>query len=121
MQVDALTALQKARELDEDDPEILGILGYYYARSGDKSRAEGLLQDLRALSSRRYVSPTSMALVWVGLGEKDRAFEWLDEAYKMKDPLLSWLKIDSVFEPLRSDRRYFELLKNVNLETGDYE
>ncbi len=121
MQVDALTAIHKARELDKNDPEILGVLGYYYARSGDKGRAEELLQDLRRLSGRRYVSPTAVALIWVGLGEKDRAFEWLDEAHKTKDPLLSWLKIDSVFQPLRSDRRYFQLLKSINLEAGDYE
>ncbi|MFB3905953.1 MAG: tetratricopeptide repeat protein [Acidobacteriota bacterium] len=118
---DAVAALEKARELDKDDPEILGVLGYCYARLGDRRRAEELFQDLQKLSTRRYVSPTSAALVWVGLGEKDRAFEWLDEAYKTKDPLLSWLKIDSVFEPLRSDRRYFVLLKNINLEAGDYE
>jgi TolB-like protein/Flp pilus assembly protein TadD len=121
MQQEALSALEKARELDRDDPEILGVLGYCCARSGNKHRANELLQQLHALSNRRYVSPTSVALIWIGLGEKDRAFEWLDEAYKMKDPLLSWLKIDNLFEPLRSDRRYFQLLKNINLESGDYE
>lgn len=118
---DAIASLQTARDLDKDDPEILGVLGYSYARAGDRSRAEGLLRQLRGLSSRRYVSPTSVAIVWVGLGEKDRAFEWLDEAYKTKDPLLSWLKVDTIFEPLRSDRRFFELLKSINLESGEYE
>jgi hypothetical protein len=57
-----------------------------------------------------------IALIYVGLGQKDQAFKWLEEAYEKSDNLLVYLKVSSEFDSLRSDPRFTELLKKVGLE-----
>jgi tetratricopeptide (TPR) repeat protein len=113
---EAVAAFEKARSLPGSNPLVLGALGHGYAVSGNRREAEKLLEELGALSARRYVSPISRALIYIGLGEKDRAFEWLDRAHEDRDPWLAWLQADPIFDDLRGDPRFGILLKTVGLQ-----
>jgi hypothetical protein len=68
------------------------------------------------MSSRRFVSPFCTAVIYVGLGDKMRALDGLEKAYEARSWSLLWLKMDKIFDPLRSDPRFIELLKKVGLD-----
>jgi tetratricopeptide (TPR) repeat protein len=109
---DAIIEFQKARALGEG-PVVLWSLGYGYAVAGKKAEARGVLRELRRQSRDGYVSPYFTAGIYAGLGEKDHAFEWLDKAYEQRDWMQ--LKLDPFLDSLRSDPRFHELLRRVNL------
>ena len=109
----ALAELQKARQQQEDRYEI-PVLGYVYAVSGKRREAQKTLNDLKILSKRRYVFPTDYAIIYAGLGDKDKAFEWLEEGYR-EGGLLTGLKVDPHWDSLRTDSRFADLLKRVGL------
>ncbi|MDA2929903.1 hypothetical protein MYX84_08150, partial [Acidobacteria bacterium AH-259-O06] len=113
MYEEAVAALQKARSLPGANPLVVGVLGYCYALLGKGNKAQQLLDELKERSERRYVSPISIVLIYIGLGEKDRAFEWLEKAHEERDRWLAWLKVDPVFDSLRSDPRFRVLLNKV--------
>ncbi|MBZ5513914.1 MAG: tetratricopeptide repeat protein, partial [Acidobacteriia bacterium] len=90
-----------------------GHLGNAYARAGNKAEAQKLLQKLIELS-KQNLGTWEVALVYAGLGEKDRAFEWLERAYRIHDSGMCWLKVDQPLDPLRSDPRFQALLRRMN-------
>ncbi len=111
---EALTELEAARRLD-DNLEILAALGYAYGRAGRRAEAQRLLDELQGLSATRYVSPMVLALVAVGMGEHGRALGWLEDAYAERAQMLSELKAEPAFDPLRGDPRFADLLRRVGL------
>lgn len=76
-----------------------------------------MLDELNELSKQRYVSPISRTAIHIGLGEKERAFEWLEKAYVERVWVLGMLKVEPMFDPLRSDPRYADLLRRMNLSS----
>lgn len=112
---DAVTNFQKAFEFSEEAPAYLGRLGYTYGLAGRRIEALQILEQLAQLSKRKYVSPFDVALVYVGMGEKDAAFHWLDKALAEHSPQLVFLNWDYKMASLRSDPRYTELLHRVGL------
>ena len=90
-------------------------MGYTYAVCGKRAEALKILEELKALSRRRYVSPSSIALIYVGLGEKDLAFDWLQKAVTDHDIPLPPLRTGEEWASLRSDPRYGELLNRIGL------
>jgi len=112
---EAIAAFNTAKELD-DNPETLVGLGFTFGISGERARAEEILRQLQDLRKKTYVQPVSIALVYIGLGEKDEAFGWLDKAYEEHAQWLSEIKVDPAFDPLRTDARFTDLLKRVGLE-----
>src|SRR5215469_6617901 len=86
------------------------LVGYAYARLNERGRALRALDELTALSKQRYVSSGSFALVYIGLGDKDEAFRWLEKAYEEHSFALAFLKVSPAFDPLRSDSRFDDLL-----------
>jgi len=96
-----------------DAATALGRLGYAYAVSGDRTEATKILKQLQQLSERTFVSPATVALIHIGLGDKNRALEWLEKAYQ--DPTLSFMRVDPRFDPLRDDPRFRDLLLRMNL------
>jgi tetratricopeptide (TPR) repeat protein len=109
---DAILEFQAARELGEG-PVVLWSLGYTYAITGRRVEAGEILKELRQRSRGGYVSPYITAAIYAGLGEKDSAFKWLEKAYEEHDWMQ--LKLDPFLDSLRSDPRFQELLRRMNL------
>jgi tetratricopeptide (TPR) repeat protein len=84
----AIAELQKARSI-EDKPWIVGTLGYAYALSGDNKRARTILKELSQPAEHRRVTPYWSAMVYMALGDRDRAFQWLDRSYEERSPWLA--------------------------------
>jgi len=98
----------------ETQPMATGLLGYAYARIGQKDKAMETLNELNQLASRRFVSPYHQALVYLGLGENSQAIDWLEKAYDKRSPWVIWLKVEPMFDPLRSDPRFQALYHKMN-------
>lgn len=112
----AIASFQKAIPLSGDSPDEPAELGRAYARSGRKAEARKIADDLKEQSKRRYIAPCVIASLYAALGEKDQAFIWLDKAYDAHDFILVMLKVEPMFDDLRSDPRFTVLLKRVGLE-----
>jgi TolB-like protein/DNA-binding winged helix-turn-helix (wHTH) protein/Flp pilus assembly protein TadD len=91
---------------------------YTYAVLGRRANAQKLLGELNEISSEKFVPADAMAQVYTGLGEKAKAFEWLEKGYERHSLGLGGvgLKVDPVWDPLRSDLRFADLLRRVNLQ-----
>jgi TolB-like protein/Tfp pilus assembly protein PilF len=94
----------------------IASLGHAYAMTGRKHEARQILKRLKELSNHGYVSPYHTALVYVGLGEKDKAFMWLEKAHSDHYWMMAFLKVDPRLDPLRSDLRFQDLVRGVGLE-----
>jgi len=86
-----------------------------HARLGERSQALRILDELKGASKQKYVSAYSFAVIYLGLGEKDQAFAWLEKAYEERSFLLPYLKVDPIWDPLRSDPRFADLLRRMGL------
>ena len=84
--------------------------------SGDRGRALTELADLRQRSLNRQAPPFSLALVSLGLGDHPRAMDYREQAYATDSQWLGWLKLDHVFDPLRSEPRFVALLRKLGFE-----
>ena len=115
MYAEATAELKRAVDISKGDPAMIAVLGHIYATSGNRSQAEKLLEQLRQLSGKQYVSPHEMAVIYAGLDQKDLAFEFLSKAVKDHTGRLVFLKVDPLFNGLRSDPRFGELLRQVNV------
>ena len=119
MYKEAIEMLQKAKAL-ENLPERQGRfawLAYAYAVSGKRGEAEKMLSELKEIAKQpnRYIPPYNFALIYAGLGDKDQAFACLEKAYEEHSQNLAQLKTQSMFDSLRSDPRFTDLLRRVNL------
>jgi TolB-like protein len=97
-------------------PDSLGHLGNAYARGGKPAAARKTIAELQKTVIKDGVGRYEIALVYAGLGEKQDAFKWLEEAYKAHDVGLLYLKIDPCLDPLRSDARFDDLVRRVGLD-----
>ncbi len=109
----AIPELQKAREISGGAKFALAALGHAYALAGRKREAQELLDQLNEQSKHGYVGAYNIALIHLGLGENDRAFEWLDKAYEERSNWLSYVKVEPRLDPLRSDPRFNELVRRI--------
>jgi tetratricopeptide (TPR) repeat protein len=92
-------------------------LGYGYAVTGRMAEAHGVLDKLNELSKQKYVSPIWRVKIYAGLVEKDKAFEWLEKAYEDHSIVsVGYIKTNPMFDPLRSDPRFADLLRRTNLQ-----
>jgi serine/threonine-protein kinase len=111
---EAVAELETARRLD-DNLEIVAALGNVHGLAGRRREAQQALDELQDLSRTRYVSPMLGALIAVGMGEHDEAFGWLEKAYEDRAQMMSELKAEAAFDPLRPDPRFADLLRRVGL------
>ena len=109
----AILAFQKSIPLSGDSPDELASLGLAYALSGKSAEARKILEELRQRSKRKYLSPTVIAGLHAALGERDQAFASLDKAYDERDFLLILLRVEPMFDQLRPDPRFTDLLRRV--------
>jgi len=116
MYVEALAELQEGLRLSGGTPQILGWLGRAYGISGQREEAQKALRELEQQSKQRYVDPFGLALVSLGLGETEQAFEWLEKAREDRSFwLIYFIRVATVMEGIRSDPRFAELLRRMNL------
>jgi hypothetical protein len=95
----------------------LGGLGYVLAVAGHRSEAMKILEELLTQAKQRYVQSQEISGIYTGLGDKDKAFEFLEKAYEEKTAgSILLLKVAPWLDPLRSDPRFIELLGKVGLE-----
>ncbi|MCI0418453.1 MAG: tetratricopeptide repeat protein, partial [Acidobacteria bacterium] len=109
---EAMSELNKAAELSRY--RALSELGYTFAVLGERSKARKALAELQEMSKTRYVSPVNFAALHTWLGEKDQAFAWLEKGFQRRAKGMTFLKVESKFDPLRSDPRWKELLRRMN-------
>ncbi len=95
----------------ESNPEVASSLAYAYAAAGKRQEAEAILQRLRKLSEKRYVSPRYLAIVYIGLNNKAAAIEQLEKAYENRHPGLVLIRIDPLFDGLRGEDRFKKLVQ----------
>jgi serine/threonine protein kinase/TolB-like protein/Tfp pilus assembly protein PilF len=112
---EAIAAFEKAAALSGRSPGALGFLGLAYGLEGRKDEANKVLKELLDLQRRRYVSPPALANVYIGLGNNDQAFFWLERAYQERSNYMAWLKVFPLLDPLRSDPRFDDLLRRIGL------
>ena len=98
-----------------DGPYSLGHLGNAYARAGRVDAAKMIISQLEQSVQKNGVGRYEIALIYTGLGKKAEAFRWLEESYNAHDVGLVYLKIDPCLDPLRSDQRFNDLLRRVDL------
>ncbi len=109
-------AIKESREhvrLFERSPHSLGSLGYAYGFAGRAQEAKAVLEELKRRQRKEYVSPISFAQVFIGLGDIDQAFEWLDRTLDERNRAVLFLKQDPMYDPLRSDPRFDDLLRRI--------
>ena len=91
------------------------LLANAYAAAGRRDDALKILAEQQRLAKQRFVSPYNFAIIYTGLGDKDQAFEWLRKCVEQHTLILVHLKSRPLFDPLRSDPRYADLLQRMNL------
>jgi eukaryotic-like serine/threonine-protein kinase len=110
----AVSEFLKAKSLS-DVPWNDAGLGYVYASSGREQEALNLIAEMKARAKQRYVSSYAIATVYAGLGDRDKAFEWLERAYNERSSGLTWLKAEPMLDSIRSDHRYSDLVRRMGL------
>jgi eukaryotic-like serine/threonine-protein kinase len=111
MHNEAITAYQKTLELGFATASPKIYLATEYARAGKKDKAKTILSELQ--TSKQYVSPGELAVLYEAMGEREKAFAALETAYQTRDLQLQFLDADPKFDPLRSDPRFKDLVRRV--------
>jgi len=111
----AVRIMEKAVAVSNGNPRAKAFLAHAYGLAGKNHEAELILADLLKMSDTQYVSPLFFAIAYAGLNQKDRAFEWLERAYHERSGALVKLKFDPIYDNLRSDPRFDQLLLKVGL------
>jgi serine/threonine-protein kinase len=114
---EATAECQKAKTLSPENVRVSAMLGVAYAKAGREAEARKLMEELLSLSRKRYVSPALIAIVQIGLGEKNEALDWLDKARTDRSDWMIFLKTDPLFDPLRGEPRFNDLLLSVGFQT----
>lgn len=113
---EAIAEIQKAVTASGGSTISLAVLAHAYASAGKKSVAEDILRGLLESSKTRYVPSYWIALIYIGLSERDEAIAWLERAYEERSSWLVWIGVEPRFDPLRTDVRLISLLRRMGLE-----
>ena len=111
----ALAEFETALSLSKADTETIAAIGHLYAVSGKDREARRVIRELIDMAGDRYIPSYFIARILIGLGERDGAFEYLERAYEERYGFLSYLKVEPLFDSLRSDERFIELARRVGL------
>jgi len=115
MVADALADLEKWHSLHSNLPPNWSELAYIYGRTGQQAQARLALAKLEQLSRRQHLEPWGFLRAHIGMGNKDQAFVYLEKAYSQHSSAPTALKVDPLYDPLRSDPRFQDLLRRVGL------
>jgi len=112
----AIATSEKAVAISNRAPAALGVLGMAYGAAGRKGEANQILNELLQLEKQRYVSPIALVYVYLGLGNKDQTFAWLEKAHQERSNGIAFFKVSPTVDLLRSDPRFADLLKRIGLD-----
>ena len=94
-----------------------GLLGYAYAISGDRPKAEQMLRELEEMAKRQYVNSTAFADIHLGLGEKEKALDWLEKSYQDQESACWYLKVDPIYDSVRNEPRFQAVVEKIFRDT----
>jgi serine/threonine protein kinase/tetratricopeptide (TPR) repeat protein len=112
---EAEAEFKKTLVISENESETMSARAYAYAGAGRTDDARKVLDRLTELAKKNYVSPYTFARIHIGLEQIDEAFEWLEKTHKERHGILIYLKVEPIFDRLRSDSRYADLLRRMGL------
>jgi len=112
---DAIGELKQAVDISGGSSVYVGLLGSALGQAGKKADALRIFEELKRRSKREYIPPYDVAIIYMGLGQKAEFFSWTMKACEDRSSYLVWLKVDPVFDPLRSDPRFNDLLERIGL------
>ncbi len=113
---EAIPLLQRAASDSSQSPGVIGALVRAYAQAGRRADALRLLNELKRRQQTGYVPAAAFVDAYLGLGERDQALAWFERAYQEQDGFLQWLKVQPLFDPVRDDPRFKDLLHRVGLD-----
>jgi eukaryotic-like serine/threonine-protein kinase len=112
---EAVAEFQQALALDKESISAIAGLGYAHAISGHKKEAVEVVEQLRELAKRHYVSPYHFAVIYTGLGEREKALDELEKAAEERFNWLVFIRVEPLFESLQADPRFTALVRRVGL------
>jgi tetratricopeptide (TPR) repeat protein len=115
MYSEAIDQYKQTLAINPEWPVAYAQIGNVYGVSGQKVQAEKVLDKMQSLSLTRYVTPYGIALLYAGLNDHDKAFEWLEKALQDRAHWLVWLNLDPRWDAIRSDKRFAVLVVKVGL------
>jgi TolB-like protein len=113
---EAIEAIEEWRSNDGHTGWVLPIKAYVYGRWGKRAEAEHAIQEMVKSNRKAKVDPSMFAVSNLGLGNKKEAMVWLEKAFAERSPFITALKVDPIYEPLRTEPRFHSILKGMNLE-----
>lgn len=116
MFAEAIAATNKAREIFPMSSETIAYGAYALAKSGKRAEAKAALDELLKSSTEKYVPPYNIALIYNGLGETEKALDYLEKALGEKDVRMVWLKVEPKWNNLRGEPRFVELMRRMNFD-----
>ena len=113
--MEAIEPYERLIRVAPDNSLYAGWLAHVYGRAGRSQQAREILNRFSTRQAGREVAGANIAIGYIGIGDNDTALSWLEQAYHEHSQALTYLKIDPVYDPLRSDPRFTELLRRVGL------
>lgn len=113
MYAEAIEALEEAVKRSKESPVTIWVLAHAYAVGGRTAEANRLLENLVERARQKYFPPYEIGMVYLGLGQKDRAFEWFEKAFEERSGWMAYLMVDPRLDPVRADPRFASLLRRV--------
>ena len=113
---EAIATSEKAVAVSGRAAAALGVLGWAYGVAGRKEDANRILDELLQLKKQRYVTPMAFVYVYIGLGNKDQAFVWIEKGYQERSNHIAFFKVSPSVDSLRSDPRFVEMLRRIGLD-----
>jgi GT2 family glycosyltransferase/Tfp pilus assembly protein PilF len=111
---EAITQLQRAVEFS-GNKATAALLAHAYAVAGQRAEAMSILNNLIASAKQHYASPYGIAIVYAGLGDNEKTFQWLKKAYEQRALPPSFFKVHPLWDRWRSDSRFVALVRRVGL------
>jgi serine/threonine-protein kinase len=108
---EAIDLMERAAAKSDRAPFYLALLGNFYAKAGDVARAHAIIDELERHATHRYVPSKSVAVIYAGLGDLDRAFEWQAKAYEEGSTPLTY--VTAVIDNMRADPRHLEQMRRM--------
>lgn len=112
---EALVEAQKSSEAANRSNAPLALLGHIYGKLGRRREAEAVIKELEQRYTDKQADGRDLVIVYVGLDDKEKAFSWLEKAFKDHSVFLAFLKLEPLMEPLHSDPRWKDLERRVGI------